>query len=230
MNRSEMLNNFYCQLDALSAMNGFRRLSGCSSRSEWPKRGVYFFFEPGEERANSTALRVVRVGTHAVSSGSKTTLWNRLSTHRGSLSGTGNHRGSIFRRRVGESLLAKSNDVLKTWGIGANAPRDIRDGEVAHEKLVSVYIGDMPLLWLAIGDDASAKSERGYIERNAIALLSNYQKVAVDSPSKEWLGNFSATPTIRESGLWNTNHVDGTVDPQFLERFAGFVKAMERQK
>lgn len=228
MNRSVMLDSFYCQLDALKAINGFKRLSNCSSRSEWPKRGVYFFFELGEGRANSTALRVVRVGTHAVSAGSKTTLWNRLSTHRGSLRGTGNHRGSIFRKRVGESLLAKNNDLLKSWGIGTNAPKDIRDSEAAHEKLVSAYIGDMPLLWLAIGDDASAKSERGYIERNAIALLSNYQKVAVDSPSKGWLGNFSATSTIRESGLWNTNHVDGAVDPDFLERFSKFVKEMER--
>jgi len=125
-------------------------------------------------------------------------------------------------------LLAKNNDLLKSWGIGTNAPKDIRDSEAAHEKLVSAYIGDMPLLWLAIGDDASAKSERGYIERNAIALLSNYQKVAVDSPSKGWLGNFSATSTIRESGLWNTNHVDGAVDPDFLERFSKFVKEMER--
>ena len=29
---------------------------------------------------------------------------------------------------------------------------------------------------------------RGYIERNAIALLSNYGKPAIDPPSPGWLG------------------------------------------
>jgi hypothetical protein len=41
----------------------------------WPERGVYFFFEQGETRSKShIAERVVRVGTHALTTSSQTTL------------------------------------------------------------------------------------------------------------------------------------------------------------
>lgn len=54
---------------------GRRRLAECNGRMDWPKRGVYFFFEEGEERRGSgTGGRVVRVGTHALTEKSKTTL------------------------------------------------------------------------------------------------------------------------------------------------------------
>jgi hypothetical protein len=39
-----------------------------------------------------------RMGTHALRAGGSTTLWGRLSAHRGQLrTGCGNHRSSIFR-------------------------------------------------------------------------------------------------------------------------------------
>ncbi len=50
----------------------------------WPKRGVYFFREPGENRKDTGAgPRIVRAGTHALKSGSGTKLWTRLSQHKG---------------------------------------------------------------------------------------------------------------------------------------------------
>jgi hypothetical protein len=51
------------------------RLGELSSHHRLPKRGVYFFFEDGEVASGSDGnLRVVRVGTHAVSNGSRSTL------------------------------------------------------------------------------------------------------------------------------------------------------------
>ena len=104
------LARFYKAMERLeSGVGGKRRLSNCNGRMDWPERGVYFFFENGEKRSHSSnGPRVVRVGTHAVSSGSRTTLWNRLSTHRGpAKTGGGNHRGSIFRLLVGEALMER---------------------------------------------------------------------------------------------------------------------------
>ncbi len=47
----------------------------CTGRMRWPQRGVYFFFEDGETRSGSGSRhRVVRVGTHALVSGSRATL------------------------------------------------------------------------------------------------------------------------------------------------------------
>src|SRR5690606_956782 len=102
MNRVDDLNRFYDVMRELrDRLGGERTLADCHGRMDWPRQGVYFFFEPGEMREYGTEMRVVRVGTHAVSLGSRTTLWKRLRQHRGTLggasAGSGNHRGSIFR-------------------------------------------------------------------------------------------------------------------------------------
>ena len=57
-----------------------------NGRMNWPQRGMHFFFEPGETRTHSgKGARVVRVGTHAPTSTSQTTLWRWLSQHQGTL-------------------------------------------------------------------------------------------------------------------------------------------------
>ena len=87
------------------------------------------------------------------------------------------------------------------------------------EQEVSKVIGAMPFLWLAIDDEAGPSSLRGYIERNSIALLSNYGKDKLDPPSPYWLGQHCDRERVRGSGLWNSNHVDETYDPAFLNTF-----------
>src|SRR5258706_12364718 len=179
--RLESLRRFYRILDELDQMLGSpKNLSACSGRMDWPIRGVYFFREPTESRAESgMGLRVVRVGTHALKEGSKTTLWHRLAQHRGqSTSGGGNHRGSIFQLLVGTALMAKNDVSCPTWGHGSSAPRGIRDSEQPLEKLVSEQILKMPLLWVAVEDSPGPAILRGYIERNSIALLSNFNNRA----------------------------------------------------
>lgn len=113
------LRHFYLFLDRLSArMGGPRTLASCSGSLPWPRRGVYFFMEQGEVRSNSGAGgRVVRVGTHALKLGSGTSLWTRLSQHRGQTkSKGGHHRGSIFRLIVGTALIARDDLDYPTWG------------------------------------------------------------------------------------------------------------------
>jgi hypothetical protein len=105
------------------------------------------------------------------------------------------------------------------WGVGSSAKQHIRRHENPIEKKVSEHIRSMPFLWLKVLDASSPNSERGYLERNAIALLSNYQKPAIDTPSQRWLGHYCKNPIVKESGIWNVNHVDQTFDPDFLERF-----------
>jgi hypothetical protein len=100
---------FYTLLAALAEHVGRPPLRDCSAADGRPSHGVYFFFEDGEIRADGRTPRVVRVGTHALTKQSRTTLWDRLRQHRGTLagqhSGGGNHRGSIFRLHVGTALL-----------------------------------------------------------------------------------------------------------------------------
>ncbi len=70
------------------------------------QRCLLFLGKLGEERRESgEGLRVVRVGTHLIKNGgSNTKLWERLKAHKGTKSGSGNHRGSVFRLLVGQAL------------------------------------------------------------------------------------------------------------------------------
>src|ERR1043166_7895880 len=106
---SDNLERFYSLIARLGDAPGQgQALRELVPRSSLPKRGVYFFCEPGESWSGKSGdQRVVRVGTHAVSAGSKSTLRGRLKQHLGTRSGGGNHRGSIFRLHVGAALLAR---------------------------------------------------------------------------------------------------------------------------
>jgi hypothetical protein len=222
--RLEDINRFYEILEALEMkLGGKRTLAHCDGRMHWPERGVYFFFEPVEMRSTSgVGQRVVRVGTHAVTKKSRTTLWNRLSQHQGTIkNGSGNHRGSVFRHHVGTALIARdgwNGPEAKDWNISGSANRSIREAEVPLEIAVSKHICAMPFLWVAIEDNPGRESHRGYIERNAIALLSNYMSGGqpVDPASENWLGRWAKRVEIRHSHLWNVNHVVEAYDNKFL--------------
>ena len=217
--RREGLLRFYSLLASLeSKIGGARRLGDCSGRMAWPKRGVYFFQEQGENRSDTgDGPRIVRVGTHALTATSRTTLWKRLSQHRGSLkTGGGNHRGSIFRDLVGAALISRDRLDCRTWPLPHPANGGTRSTELAVERQVSLAIGNMYFVWLPIEDAPSPKSRRGYIEKNAIALLSNCDKSPLDAPSPGWLGHHSDRERVRKSGLWNQDHVNESCDSAFL--------------
>ena len=222
---------FYALLKRLCICQGGSSsvLSRHTAKSVRPKRGIYFFFEPGERRMTAPFEdRVTRIGTHSVSIGSKATLWGRLRTHRGGTGGTGNHRGSIFRLHVGECLIRKAEleGLFPLWGVGQSVPREVRDGELEIETEVSRLIGDMGVLWLDVSDDASADSDRAYLERNLIALLTGPQG-PVDLPSDNWLGRWSTRDAVRSSGLWNVNHVYEAYDRDVLKVLEEYVEIAE---
>lgn len=219
--RKDDLDVFYRLISKLEqTIGGARKLCDCSGYLDWPNRGVYFFQEAGELRDNSNQLRIVRVGTHALKTGSKTKIWNRLSQHKGQQrSGGGNHRGSIFRSIIGTSIIKQDSLNYPTWGQGNSADKKTREIELLLERTVSNRIGNMPFLWLKIEDEANPQSIRGFIERNSIALLSNYSASPSDAPSQNWLGNKCDRERVRKSGLWNSNHVDESYDPTFLDTF-----------
>ena len=220
------LDRFYDLLARLEKVNGGkRRLAGCHGQMDWPKRGVYFFFEDGEFRSDGTTPRVVRVGTHGLRK-SSATLWSRLSQHRGTVGGSmpggGNHRGSIFRLHVGTALLASGHwpdSIRHSWAVGSNAPSDVRRGEYPLELAVSQHIGAMPFLWLEVDDPPSSMSDRGVVEAGAIALLSASKRQEIDDSSTGWLGRQADRNLVRESGLWNVNHVQEEPDVRFLDVF-----------
>jgi hypothetical protein len=200
MSRLDDLQQFYAMLDLLAQrIGGARTLATAGSTRDLPLRGVYLFFEPLEVRRESgIGPRVVRVGTHGLGAGSKSTLRQRVEQHRGSTSRGGNHRGSIFRLLVGQALLARGEvPPCNSWGVKGDATKasmalgvdrdTLVKAEAPVEEAVSRYIGAMPFVWLGIDDEPGPQCNRGIIERNSIALLSNYKRRSIDPPSPWWL-------------------------------------------
>lgn len=228
--RLQDLQRFYAALERLERAQGKPRLlRECHGRLRWPSRGVYFFFEPNEMRTDSgTGSRVVRVGTHALKTHSKSTLWSRLRQHRGNVRNSGgNHRGSIFRLLIGQALISAEKLTSETWGIGQSAVSETRKRETEAERVVTERMSELSLLWLPIEDDPGPQNRRGFVERNSIALLSNFHREALDPPSSEWLGRHSDRPKVRESGLWNSDHVDEHHTADFLDTFEQLVLTIE---
>ena len=201
--------------------NGGRAIAEASGRMSWPARGVYLVLDADDLVSRFAMPRIARVGTHAVSTGSQTSMWNRLSTHRGTLAGGGSHRSSIFRLHVGRAWTrAVPSDLWpSSWAEGQTASRDIRLGEAELEAQVSRLIGAMRVLWLDVDDEPGAASERAYIERNLIGLLSR-AGLLWGGDWHGWLGRHAADWRIATSGLWNLNHVYSKPDADFMERFA----------
>ncbi|MFW6065112.1 MAG: hypothetical protein ACOC8Y_06020 [Candidatus Natronoplasma sp.] len=231
MEREEHLDRFYSLLKELEEkLGGKRKLKDCHGRMDWPQRGIYFFFSSDETRDDCGSKRVTRVGTHALKEGSNKTLWARLREHRGynrgSFPGGGNQRASIFRRIVGEAIIHKEGleEIYPEWSKGSSAPKETRKQEYEMEKRVSEYIRELPFLWLKVNDEPGQESDRGYLERNSIALLSNYNKPSIDQRSENWLGQYSPKDKIKSSGLWNSNHVDESYEPEFLDVLEEYVE------
>lgn len=229
MHRLDDLRRFYAILAQIEGrLGGKLQLLDCHNRLGWPARGVYFFFEEGERRTDTGGgLRVVRVGTHALRP-SSATLWKRLAQHRGIIrDGSGNHRGSIFRLLIGSALKRREGLAEPaSWGIKDHREAAtllgitggaVKAAEKPHECTVSTYINTMPFLFVAVPDPPGPESLRGVVERNSIALLSNYRRDALDAPSIRWLGQHSDREKVRESGLWNNDHVDEGYDRRFLD-------------
>jgi len=225
--REKHILKFYDLLQTLETkIGGKLTLEKCHGRMNWPKRGVYIFFEND---------RVVRIGTHALKAHSKTTLWKRLSQHRGIVkSGGGNHRGSIFRLLVGEALqMRQGGSTIPSWGLKGDiasaskaintTPDLIKKKESIIEKNVTQYIGKLPFLYLNIPDEAGIDSDRGFIERNSIALLSTYHTEQLAASNKLWLGSHSQREKVRRSALWNNNHVRDNYDEAVLDVFEKFI-------
>lgn len=216
----------YNLLKRLTTSQGMPRLGDISSRGLSAERGVYFFFDDNESRiVDARTLRLVRIGTHGVSRGSGSTLWQRLRTHRGGKDLGGNHRGSVFRLHVGAALQRRAGySMLRSWGRGRSAPLIVRQSEAALERRVSEYLAVLRVAWIGVPDVPGPTSDRSFVERNLIALVSN-QLAPTDLPSSLWLGRQSPTREIRESGLWNVNHVLEEYDARFLDVLEAYVES-----
>lgn len=210
-----------------AARDGGATLAKVTADRTTPERGVYFFLDPDEPGWRGYP-RVVRVGTHALKSGSSSTLRTRLGQHRGTQGRrSGNHRGSIFRLLVGQALIAAGEvPPCSSWGLGntrshaavklGEAEAAIKAEEEPIEMRVSAYLARLRVVCVAVSDPPGPDSVRGIIERGSIALLSEAARHGLVTGTAAWLGRWSDRPAIKASSLWNQNHVGEAWSSSFL--------------
>lgn len=217
MPRRADLRRFYSLMRRLERNIGDRLVLGEAERADCPPRGVYFFFESGERRSGSgTGDRVVRVGSHNLNPGERTTLWTRIYSHKGADRPTGRQSGSVFRSRVGNAICRRNRRLgPRNW------PTDAHRGDAARiERLINERMWPMTVLLLPVG----RRADRNDIEQNAIMLLSEYGiEDPIDPASDNWLGRYCDRVEVRKSGLWQSDYVDYEYEPEFLDLLEEYV-------
>lgn len=121
-------------------------------------------------------------------------------------------------------MIERHGLAYPTWGEGSSAGRDRRLAKHDLEQRVSDFIRALPVLWIDVDDEPGPDSDRAFVERNAIGLVSNYREEPLDPRDDRWLGTDSPSEAIREPGLWNVDHADEGYDPAFLDRFEAAVR------
>lgn len=229
MSRLKDRRRFYALMDALCRRCGGMQLRR-NARDQMSRfeRGVCFFFDPSERRTDSgEGPRVVHICTQAPTNPSGSALGTGFRQHRGTFESSradaGNGPHFAFGQHVGAAMAARKTQVPRAIASWGQESRGLERREHLLEPGAGTYIGELPYLWLSVPDQPGGPDLQGIIQRNAIALLSNSGKRPLDPASEEWLGLYSDQPAIRDSHLWNVDHVEEIHDPAFLELVADFV-------
>jgi len=177
-------------------------------RQGLPSNGIYFFYEEGEviKIDNRVIKRIVRVGTHR----EQGRFPGRILDHF-----HGNKNSSVFRRHLGAAILAKENPHdprLKEWIKGTKPLKDI------EEKVSKLLTEKFSFRYIRVDD----RDERLELEERLISTVARFSPKYV---SPNWLGRCSPSREIRESGLWNVEHVDSPkhIGPKQLARLKQLV-------
>ena len=185
-----------------------------------PANGIYIMFEKGETYRGLD--RIVRVGTHT----GDNQLYSRLNQH----FVKENKNRSIFRKNIGRAFLHKEqHPYAQKWEYDTTSREgkekyskllDI-DFEKALEKRISNYI-HQNLSFVVF--EVKTKEERLFWESRIIATLSKAAKDGFLKPSENWLGNFSPDLKVRQSGLWQSQHLnEAPLTPQEFEELKQIV-------
>lgn len=166
----------------------------------FPTNGIYFLFEKGE--LSHSTNRIVRIGTHR----GQDRLPSRLIEHYINE----NKDRSIFRKNIGRALLKKAHDpFLKKWeyDLTKREAKILLESAVdfAYQRKIEIQVTNVirsEFSFIVI--PINSYEDRHYFERKAIATVS---LCSICEPSHAWLGLSSPVQKIRESGLWNVQHL-----------------------
>ena len=174
--------------------NNMERFTFPFEENKIPKNGIYILFEKGEQAHGGD--RIVRVGTHT----GDNQLRSRLKQH----FIKENKDRSIFRKNIGRSILNKREDsYLELWDLDLMSRKNREKYEniidpkyqaKIEKEITEIIQNNFSFTIFEIVE----KEDRLYFESKLVSEISNCQDCW---PSKNWLGNYSTKPKIRQSGL-----------------------------
>jgi len=166
-----------------------------------PLNGIYILFEKGETAHG--VERIVRIGTHR----GDDQLLGRLKEH----FINENKDRSIFRKNIGRAILNQTGDpFLDLWEYDLMT-RKARDRfgvliDMDRQKRIERQVTQMlQSRFQFVVFSVAGKENRTLLESRLIATVAQCSDC---TPSYDWFGQFSPKEKIRQSGLWQLQHLD----------------------
>jgi hypothetical protein len=195
------------------------------SLDELPARGIYFFYEQGENSVhkydgNMAFPRIVRIGTHWKNNFRKRISEHFLIKESKMIFGKTNPKPSdrsIFRKNIGRALLnkKKNEEYLKVWNIDFTnkenrekykGKRDI-EKEIGIENEITLTLREkFSFRVLSFEVEEKRIGKKGMESR----LIGTVASCEMCRPSETWLGHYSPIFKISNGKLWLTQHVGST--------------------
>ena len=170
-----------------------------AEKQQIPANGIYVMFEEGETFEGLD--RIVRVGTHD----GDNNLSKRLEEHYVDQ----NKNRSIFLKKIGSALLNKENNpYLDIWKVDTTTKEAQKKVAGKVDTILEAQIAEKAIVYIrkkvtfVVFAVEGGKNERKEWEGKLIGTLSNAAKSGEVKASDGWLGSFSPSKKVVESGLW----------------------------
>lgn len=182
-----------------------------------PDNGIYFFYEKGEVWGHGEGQpRIVRIGTHRDGN-----FRSRISEHfllneaKVNFDATKPppHDRSVFRKNIGRALLNRSHDrYLVVWDIDFMKKENLEKyaylREIETERRIEAEVtrllrDNFFFRFVVVEGQAERMGSKGLEAR----LIATVARCSACRPSPDWLGQYSPKEKIRQSGLWQVQHL-----------------------
>ena len=181
-----------------------------------PHNGIYFFYESGETWGHGgNTPRVVRVGTHRNGN-----FQSRIRDHYipdtkmdFDVQKPAPHDRSIFRKNIGRAILNRDDsDYLQVWNIDFTTVekreryshlRDIEFEKNIEQEITRLLQENFSFRYIPVEDETERMGKTG-LESRLIGTLSSCHMC---QSSDRWLGQHSPVEKIKQSGLWQYQHL-----------------------
>lgn len=182
-----------------------------------PENGIYFFYEEGETWGHGgDDPRIVRIGTHRDGNFRSRIAEHYLLNESKMIFDAAKpspHDRSIFRKHVGRALLNRDKDgYLQIWNRDFMKRqereeyghlRDIQKEKGIESRSTKLLRESFGFRFILIDKQEERIGASGFEKR----LIGTVAQCALCEPSPNWLGKNSPDRRIRESGLWQIQHL-----------------------